>query len=331
MQQLIDSTILHTLNILKLDEGTRQQVLTLLNRMQNNIFVELASANMTAWKRERLSTELASINKIISSYYDEVRKVTTDAMEATASATAKSTKAALDGVLVDTEVALPSPALLTKLAKNTLIQGGVVGDWLDNQASWLRFNLANVIRQGIANGEASGTMISRLRETMQVSRSNAAALVQTSVISTMNQTNMEIYEQNKDVVKGFSFLATLDSHTCVVCGTRDGLEWDGDKKPRGHSYGFVQPPMHFNCRCMITPIVDLPFKLPEGERVSSAGYQSAKTTFAQFLARQSPEFQDEVLGKGRAEMYRAGKITLQDLITKTGKPLTIAELHAKYD
>jgi hypothetical protein len=37
-----------------------------------------------------------------------------------------------------------------------------------------------------------------------------------------------------------------------------------------------------------------------------------------------------VLGKGRAELYRAGTITLQDLTNGAGRPLTLAELTTKY-
>jgi hypothetical protein len=49
-------------------------------------------------------------------------------------------------------------------------------------------------------------------------------------------------------------------------------------------------------------------------------------TFEQFLNRQPPAFADKVLGKGRAALWRAGKITLRDLVSGTGRPLTLEEL-----
>jgi hypothetical protein len=67
-----------------------------------------------------------------------------------------------------------------------------------------------------------------------------------------------------------------------------------------------------------------------GQRASSAGPVDRKTTFTDFLARQSPEFQNNVLGKDRAEFFRSGKLTLQQLVDESGRELTLAELRAKY-
>jgi hypothetical protein len=53
---------------------------------------------------------------------------------------------------------------------------------------------------------------------------------------------------------------------------------------------------------------------------------SATTTFEDFLHRQSPEFVDKVLGHRRAAMFLAGKLTLRDLISGTGRELTLEEL-----
>jgi hypothetical protein len=37
-----------------------------------------------------------------------------------------------------------------------------------------------------------------------------------------------------------------------------------------------------------------------------------------------------MLGKGRAQLWRDGKITLQDLLNAQGVPLTLRELREKY-
>ena len=49
-------------------------------------------------------------------------------------------------------------------------------------------------------------------------------------------------------------------------------------------------------------------------------------TFNEFLKRQSPEFIERVLGKRRAELFLAGKLTVRDLISGTGRELSLAEL-----
>ena len=65
-----------------------------------------------------------------------------------------------------------------------------------------------------------------------------------------------------------------------------------------------------------------------GARASSEGPQKSGTTFSDFLKRQSPDFVERVLGKRRADLYLAGKLNLSDLVTKTGRPLTLDELKA---
>jgi hypothetical protein len=47
------------------------------------------------------------------------------------------------------------------------------------------------------------------------------------------------------------------------------------------------------------------------------------------LKRKGVEYQNEVLGVGRADLWRAGKITLRDLVSGSGNPLTLDQLRAK--
>ena len=63
-------------------------------------------------------------------------------------------------------------------------------------------------------------------------------------------------------------------------------------------------------------------------RASDEGPISANITFDDFLKRKTVDEQDEMLGKGRAELFRAGKITLRDLLDQSGNPLTLKQLKA---
>jgi hypothetical protein len=67
-----------------------------------------------------------------------------------------------------------------------------------------------------------------------------------------------------------------------------------------------------------------------GTRASDAGQVSASLTFTGWLERQPAAKVAEILGKGRAELYRAGKITLMDLTSGAGRPLTLEQLKTKY-
>jgi hypothetical protein len=93
-----------------------------------------------------------------------------------------------------------------------------------------------------------------------------------------------------------------------------------------------------NCRCVATPIpkgideifgtTGLDQQMQPQTRASKDGPTNA-ITFDAFLKRQSPEFVEDMLGAHRAAMWRAGKITLKDLVSGTGRPLTLAQLQAQ--
>lgn len=58
------------------------------------------------------------------------------------------------------------------------------------------------------------------------------------------------------------------------------------------------------------------------------GQVPADTTYSQWLAKQSAERQEQVLGPERYELYRAGK-SLEDFYSPNGRWLTIEQLKAQ--
>jgi hypothetical protein len=102
---------------------------------------------------------------------------------------------------------------------------------------------------------------------------------------------------------------------------------------KGTKVEFKAPPIHWNDRCVLSPIAksfrDIGLDIDEpdaGERASSEGPVHGATTFNDFLKRQSPAFIERVLGKERARLFIEGKITVRDLVSGTGRELTLEEL-----
>jgi hypothetical protein len=60
------------------------------------------------------------------------------------------------------------------------------------------------------------------------------------------------------------------------------------------------------------------------------GQIAKPATFDEWLSSKSKAFQDELLGPGRADLWRAGKITLSELLDQNGRPLPLAVLKRKY-
>lgn len=243
--------------------------------------------------------------------------------------------------LIAPTVAKLSAETLASLSKNVLIEGAPTAAWWEKQSEDTAFKFAAAVRQGVVNGETNERIVARIsggRDDpgfMDVARRNSRALVHSSLMSAANDARLATYRRNDGLVAGVRWLATLDGHVCIRCAALDGQAWDldGNSLP-GTTVDFQSPPIHWNDRCVLSPIPksfsDLGLNIPEpdeaGQRASAEGPVHGSTTFQDFLKRQSPEFIERVLGKRRAELFEAGKITVRDLVSGTGRELTLAEL-----
>ena len=175
---------------------------------------------------------------------------------------------------------------------------------------------------------------------LKTSAANARALVHSSVQAVANAARLASFQQNADLIECLVWLSTLDSHTCLLCAMRDLHEYSlHDQEPINHTHEWAGGPgaIHFSCRCVLSTrtksFKDLGIELDEpseNTRPSDGGAVSGKMNFASFLASKDKAWRAEYLGPGRAELYEAGKITLNDLMNLKGRKLTLEELRAKY-
>jgi hypothetical protein len=230
---------------------------------------------------------------------------------------------------------------LASLSKKVLIDGAPSKAWWDKQAEDTAFKFAAQVRQGVINGETNERIVARIAGRsaepgiMDVARRNARALVHSSVMAAANDARLATFRRNSRLIAGVRWLATLDGHVCPRCAALDGQAWDLDgNKLKGTKVEFQAPPIHWNDRCVLSPIpksfrdlgIDIPEPTDEGMRASAEGPVHGATTFQDFLKRQSPAFIERVLGKERARLFEAGKITVRDLVSGTGRELTLEEL-----
>lgn len=156
----------------------------------------------------------------------------------------------------------------------------------------------------------------------------------TREMTALNAAKIEAIRQNADVAPAMRWLSVLDSHSCILCGVRDGKEWDTlTLEPVGHSIPFTSPPLHRGCRCTAIPVTRLTKRADElgiGQRASTFGPVPRTTTFEEFLKQRDTAFQDGVLGEDRAKIWRDAKLSLDQLVDESGRELTLAELRGKY-
>ena len=319
----IDKAIRTQLDLLRHSADVEGRVLALLEEMRRELVGKLAVGDLTTWGKARLNTLLRDTDTTIATYYTQAQQLVTPSYTLVADISAAQTAAAL-------AASVPSQAVLNALVSDLLIEGSPAKAWWGKVQGDTSFRFAGAVRQGIAQGETMKQIFDRVNSVVDMAGKNSTALVHTSVMQVLNDARMSVQEANANDNSQIQYLATLDSRTCPRCFPRDGLRWYTlSKKPVGHDLEWQQPPLHMACRCIthgVTALADM----PGGGRASQFGVVEGRTTFNEFLKRQSPEFVEEVLGAKRAELFTSGKLTLRDLVSGKGAPLTLKQLERIY-
>lgn len=146
-------------------------------------------------------------------------------------------------------------------------------------------------------------------------RSAAAALTRTAATHATTVARTDSFRELG--VTHWRFLATLDQRTSLQCASEDGNVYELGEGP--------VPPLHPNCRSVMTPAFG-PDDEPVGKRASIKGQVPASTTFEEWVETIPKDEQDRYFGKTKAAAWRAGKLTLKDMVGRDMQPLTLAEL-----
>jgi len=340
---LIDKSIEHQLALLRLTASERKTVFAMLNSLKVELKNKLSNG-LTSFQTKRVNTLLSQTDKIINSQYAEIQK-TIDLTEL-AKYEGKNTIAMLGGIGLDSS--LPTAAVFKALASNTLLEGLPLSDWWDRQSTGLRRNFTGQVRLGIASNETQQQIITRVFGSKRLGlpgigfpestlRRNASTMVHDTIAQITNDARLATYKENEDISNGYYQLSTLDSHTSNICIAYSGMEWDLDYQPISASgLPFDSGcPRHPGCRSLILmrlkSFKELGYDIKEppiGTRASDLGQIKADTSMDGFLKRHDVAYQDRVLGKGRAQLWRDKKITLRDLVDGSGRELTLKELIA---
>lgn len=198
----------------------------------------------------------------------------------------------------------------------------------------------------------------------QISRNQAAAITRTAVNHIANQSRREMFLANSDIFSKEQYVATLDSRTTPICRSLDGELFDvgvGPIPPLHFSCRSLRiavidgnviaqrPAKSSTTRAMLDDFAkdqgirkvrkrgDLPFGtkgkydvFARSEVRRLTGTVPGKLTYQQWLTRQSKSFQEDVLGKTKAKLFRDGDLTLDKFVNRKGDELNLSELASKH-
>lgn len=328
-QIIADKVLTRQISLMRFTAGEKKKVFDLFLQMQAELKMKLANG-FTSFEKKRLMKLLAETTQIINSFYGGIQSQFDFVALAKKETEASSKAIATIGV----DVSVPSVSVLKAMVSDTLLQGAPLSAWWAKQAEDTAFKFTAQVRQGVAQGETLQQIIKRVKPVLEVPQRNASTLVHDSIMQIANDAKLATYRENSDVLNGVQWLSTFDMHTCETCAAYHGASWDLDGNPiNGTTLPFVTPPLHPNDRCVLTPITktyrELGIDIPEVTgltRASDLGQITADTSFSSFLDRHSKAEQDQFFGKGKAELWREGKITLKDLVSQNGRPISLSQL-----
>lgn len=321
-QQILDQLVRRGLSLVRVSNGLSSDADTELLKLTRDLRALLVSGVDGIGRRELLAL-LREIDAAIATRFGIIGAAQDDAARDLLAAEAAFAVGALQ---LDRPV---SATALDALQRDFTVLGTPVRQVWSAMAADLARRVGAEVRNAVASRTDARTLLDRVFGIPRSAdgglilpvRRRARAVVSTTVQSAANNARLASFRANG--INAVKWHAILDSKVCPTCGVRAGKLWDLDGQPVGHAVPLVaMPPAHWWCRCLLVPL-----KFPEGKPPADGGPDV--DSFDEWLRGVPPAEQSDILGKGRAELYRRGVITVNDLINQAGRTLTLAELEGR--
>lgn len=332
---ILEAQIRHSMYLQRHSSSVTKRALALLLKSEKRILAQLEKVTMTKLGEARQRLLLKRIKKIIDNTYQPMLTgLRAESKELAIYEAGFQVTMLKNAIPVAVDLVTPSPQQLSAAVKARPFNGRHLKTWYSALPKAQFARVKDEIAMGFAEGRTTEDVVRSLRGTrrhkytdgiFQRGRRGTQTAVRTAMNHTANVAKSETFAANSDIIREIQWVSTLDSSTTVQCAARDGQLFPLDKGPR--------PPGHPGCRSTMSAIIkswkEMGINLqqaPTSTRASMDGQIPAKTTYDGFLRKQNIGFQDEFLGKRKAQLFRKGKLPLKKFIDRRGNELTLEQL-----
>lgn len=320
----LDTAVRHQLMIQRYGDFLAKESQPYIDRVLSEVAAVLSSETLESMPRRRVEALYKQINRIVDSSYAEWQGGLTKQLDM------------FGGYEKEFSAELLAMSASVELAQSKIVDSFVdtlmnvkPGVQISIQEALAEFgvttsrDIVRAVSDGHLAGETSQIVTRRVADLAPMKRAQAGTLVRTMVNAISTQARQETLIDNADILKGYKWVATLDSRTSLICASRDGMLFPLDS--------LTKPPAHYGCRSTIVPVVKDEYNIGlSGERpalnADGVSQVSNKTTYGQWLNRQPAAFQDEILGDTRAALFRRGGLSIDAFVDKTGRTYTLDAL-----
>jgi len=251
-----------------LDRYTRAQALEMrkiLTAAASEIEAKIRAAN-GEWTKGRLRAMVTEVRAILGESFDVAKaKLDTIMRELAEYEVEYGSKDLRKAIPVEFNTTTPDPEQVYSSLNSLPAAGGMLmSELFTKWGSDTTDAFVGQIRLGVLQGETVDQMVRRIHGdlvtraakgrpavyeggVLETTKRAAETLVRTAVAHVNAQAREAIYAANDDLIKGYQYVAALDTITCLICGPLDGKEYTKDE---------TRPsvPQHYNCRCAYVPI-----------------------------------------------------------------------------
>ena len=285
---------------------------------------------LTVRQNDRLAELFRATSALLAERYGQVSNTVTAKLgefSAIEAAIARQEVALRVGAIGGLSAELRGPGAGQVIAiAEVLLEGQRLPQWWQEQARKMSQEVRRQIQVGLTLGESTRDIVKRIvppRGSMEPSayrraQREATTLVRTATTAASNQARFEeLRRMDPRISDSYRWLAVRDARTSEICRALDGqvFRYDDPKAP--------VPPAHFQCRSTIQPVIKrAALGIGEPSESGPGGWRD----YEAWLKSRTPSEQDEILGKGAAKLWRAGRMTLRQMVDADGRALTLTQL-----
>lgn len=208
--------------------------------------------------------------------------------------------ASLPAYLAGSFSSLPAPA--ARRIIGNLANGRTLTALLSQIAPLAAASAAQSLVIGIVAGDAPRAVAAHLRSDLGIGLTRALIISRTEVIRAYRDASLDIYRENADVVEEWEWYCALGPKTCAMC-----IAMHGRRFPLSTPFA-----SHPCCRCVPRPITK------DWADLGIPGQQDSRPPSgpkgADWFAQQPEDVQRQILGPAKLAAYKAGSLTLGDLV-----------------
>lgn len=327
---ILDATIRHSIYLERHKASVIRRIIGIIGDVNDDLISQIIKAKVDRLTRRQVDQLLVNLGRAVKQGYSPVIEVLDEEIRQLSGQEARFQQRMLENTVpIQITFDVPADEQIYAAAVARPFEGRLLKEWYQGLPDGAFRRIRDTIRMGYVEGKTTDQIVQDIRGTrdragvIEQSKRGAEAAVRTALAHTANVAKEEVYKKNRSKIKGVEWVSTLDGRTSAICRGFDGKVFPVDEGPR--------PPAHVNCRSTTIPLIksarNFGGKLKGGTRASMNGQVSNELNYDQWLRRQPIEFQNDVLGKKKAELFRAG-LTMDRFIDRDGAELTLKQIEA---